>query len=73
MPKQPKLLNVKSYLKWSIDTIETILKETELNRPDGTRVAPLFHTELRKLNFIARAILRKHAEKKTRKDIRLEA
>jgi hypothetical protein len=71
MPKQPKLLNVKSYLEWSIGVIEAILIETKLNRPDGTRVAPLFHMELRKLNFIARAILRKHTEKKTRKDIRL--
>lgn len=69
MPRQANLLNVKKQLEWTNRVIEDICKETLIAHPNGTRVAPIFHMELRKIKFLNEAILRKHALKKTRKDI----
>jgi hypothetical protein len=41
--------------------------------PNGLCMPPAYVDDLRIINFIARAILRKHAKKNTRKDIYVEA
>lgn len=67
-----KLLNVKKHLERVEATVQDMLKHNhEFPNNGGLRMPPAFVDELRSISFITRAILRKHAEKNTRKDVYL--
>jgi hypothetical protein len=68
VPKS-SLLNVKKQLEYTNSVIESICKETMISKPGGVSLPPLFHSELQKIKLINECILRKHALKKTRKDL----
>lgn len=57
-------LNVRTYLEWVIQT-------ADMN--DKYPGAPIVLEELPRMRFFAKATLRKHAAKGTRKDIYVEA
>ena len=70
-----KLLNIKSHLENISSSIEDMLrrdKETKSGKfPNGLRLVPIDEYNLKEILLINKAILRKHSEKQTRKDIRI--
>lgn len=68
-----KPLNVKSHLEHVITSTQYMLDNNYKDGPNGLCMPPAYVDDLRIINFIARAILRKHAKKNTRKDIYVEA
>lgn len=64
-----KLLNVKSHLEFEIWLINVITEDVEKKK---LQLAPFYLDALKELRFFAQAILRKHSEKHTRKDIHVE-
>ena len=70
-----KLLNINSHLENISSSIEDMLrrdKETKSGKiPNGLRLVPVDEDNLKKILLINKAILHKHSEKQTRKDIRI--
>jgi len=69
MSRKPKMLNVRKHLEfeiWLIDEMETAIGKGKL------QLAPFYLGALREVRFFAKAILRKHAAKGTRKDVYVE-
>ena len=71
MPAKRSILHVRSYIEHVNQMCEEMLLR-DCKYEGGLRLAPIDVDHLRQLAFISRAILRKHAEKQTRKDIRVE-
>jgi hypothetical protein len=70
MPRK-SLLNVKQYLRYVEETCEDMLRRHAMG--DGARgglfLPPIDAANLNEVRFFAKAILRRHAEKNTRKDV----
>jgi hypothetical protein len=64
-----KLLNVKSLLEAVIETTEYMQKYNYKDGPTGLCMPPIYIEAMIQHKLIAKAILRKHEEKKTRKDV----
>ena len=64
MPRKPNILNIKAHLNNEVELFYFFERFGD---------CPLFREELKKQSFMARAILRKHEKKNTRKDIYMEA
>jgi hypothetical protein len=71
MPRRVSLLHVRKTLEWIEDTTTSMI-ERDGKHQNGLRLAPIDQTNLRQIRLVVRAILRKHAEKKTRKDVYVE-
>jgi hypothetical protein len=71
MPRKINLLHVRTHLVRIIESIDSMLKR-DGKYENGTRLAPIDKQELYEIVFFSEAILRKHASKKTRKDIYVE-
>jgi hypothetical protein len=69
MPRKAKLLNVKKHLEFEIWLVDVILEDVKKGR---LVLAPFYTGALTEIRFFAKAILRKHQEKNTRKDIYVE-
>jgi hypothetical protein len=64
-----KLLNVRSHLEFEIEWLTEMLRRNAMHHKDGISLPPIDVQALNEMVFLARAILRKHAAKKTRKDV----
>lgn len=71
MPRRPNLLNVKEHLKLEDEIITMLLEDSDSGKFQW-KLPPIYDQALRELRFFGRAILRKHGEKKTRKDVYVE-
>jgi len=71
MPRRVSLLHVRKTLEWIEDTTTSMI-ERDGKHQNGLRLAPIDQTKMRQISLVVRAILRKHAEKKTRKDVYVE-
>jgi hypothetical protein len=67
-----KLLNVRSHLEFEVEWLTEILRRHALQQKGGTSLCPIDVQALNELVFFARAILRKHEAKNTRKDVYVE-
>jgi hypothetical protein len=72
MPRKPSLLHVRSALEWVERSITEILHDNGKDYVGGINLPPAYETDLRQQRLIIRAILKKHKEKGTRKDLFLE-
>lgn len=70
MPKR-KLLNVKDHLERIEKFCDTLVKDNQ-RWPNGLVMPPAYLEEAQRIAFMTRCILKVNAEKKTRKDIRIE-
>lgn len=68
---KPKLLNVRRFLEHIKSSCEDML-ERNGKYEGGLRLPPIDISNLNEIRMLARAILLKHASKKTRKDIYVE-
>jgi hypothetical protein len=68
--RKVSILNVKRYLEFVQEWTNYIMSR-DGKHENGTTLAPIDKDALREMEFFARAILRKHAMKKSRKDIRI--
>jgi hypothetical protein len=66
------LLNVRSHLEHEIWTIDWMLERHAKQERGGINLPPIDVDNLKEMRFFAKAILRLHASKKTRKDIYVE-
>jgi hypothetical protein len=67
-----KPLNVRTHLEFEIEWLTYMLRRNN-QHVGGVSLPPIDVDALNQLIFFAKAILRKHASKNTRKDIRVEA
>lgn len=65
-----KITNVKKHLEHEIRSIEDMLNRNG-KHPGGLVLPPIDVHNLTELKFVAQAILRVHAAKHTRKDVRV--
>lgn len=64
------LLNVKRHLELTSEICSNLIED---NKKYNYNIGPIYLDALRDLDFFSRMILRKHNEKKTRKDIYINA
>jgi hypothetical protein len=69
---KPKMLNVRKHLEYEIWTIDWMLERNGKHGPSGLNLPPIDVKNLMEIRFFARAILRKHESKSTRKDVYVE-
>lgn len=67
-----KLLNVRSHLEYEVFALMGMLERNAKHESGGISLPPIDVEVMNELVFFAKAILRKHTEKKTRKDIYVE-
>jgi hypothetical protein len=68
MAKRKSFLNVKAFLRWTEESCMDMLRRNGLHEK-GISLPPIDVQNLNEIAFFARAILRKHAARNTRKDV----
>lgn len=69
MSRKAGLLHVRSYIEWVVKSAEMI---NEMEKKSPGTIPPIIIDDLNKQKLIGKAILRRHKEKGTRKDIYVE-
>jgi hypothetical protein len=67
-----KMLNVRKHLELEIEFLMDMLHRNSLHQHGGISLPPIDVQAMNELVFFAKAILRKHSAKNTRKDVYVE-
>lgn len=77
MPRKANLLHVRTHLEHVESTITAMLEDNEKHKSTkgvwGLHIPEIYEHDLRIIRLITRAILKKHKERNTRKDIYIQA